>query len=492
MKNIIVLIFVTITVQLNAQTVSDALRYSNLEVGGTARTVGIGGAIGALGADYSVLSTNPAGLAAFRTNEFVFTPSVYNSTTTSTLETGNRNSPNSENIARFHLQNIGIILNYGKGRHSTWPVLNFGIGFNRLASFNQNFRYEGTSQGSIVERFTELANADFFDQFEVIPAEDALAIYTDANGDFTNDFEDLNTSPNYLVDRTQTVNITGSYNEMVLSFGANLKEKLMFGATVGIPFISFDQSKVYTESELEGVDDVAFFDNLSFEDNVNTSGSGVNLKLGVIYRINQMFRLGVAYHTGSRITLTDNFSTQLDYSFTLDNSQPTNLSESSPDGTFEYRLFTPSRAIVSGAVLLKRKGFISADVEYVDYSRARFDLGDNIEDMDFQIDLNNQIGNDLVSAINIRLGGEYAHKKYRFRAGYTINGTPYADDDITNNAYSLGVGLRKRKFYLDAAFKSTKIEEGFTPFLLADPEREQSVTNEARNSQILLTLGFKF
>ncbi len=491
MKNIIVLIFTIITIHLNAQTIGDALRYSNLEVGGTARSVGIGGAIGALGADYSTLSTNPAGIAAFRSSEFVITPAVYNSTTTSTLENGTGNGPLKESTGKFHLQNIGLILKYRKAENSNWPVVNFGVGLNRLASFNQDFKFEGQSQGSIVQRFTELANDNVFDQFEVGLADEVLAIYTDGNDIYTNDFEDLNTSPNYLVDREQTVNITGSYNEIVLSLGANLKEKFMFGATIGIPDISFDQRKVYRESELEGLDDVEFFDNLSFEDNVNTSGRGVNLKLGAIYRINQMFRLGLAYHTGSRLSLTDNFSTSLDYSFT-DNAGSSNLSASSPDGTFGYKIITPNRAILSGAALFKRKGFLSIDVEYVDYSRARFDLGDNIEDVDFQIDLNDRIIDNFIPAINVRLGGEYAYNLLRFRAGYVINGTPYADDDIKNNAYSLGIGLRKRKFYLDAAFKSVKLTESYTPFLLADAERQQTVTNEARNSLVLLTMGFKF
>ena len=86
MKNSILFILITFSLNIHAQTISDALRYSNLEVGSTARTVGVGGGIGALGADYSVLSTNPAGLAAFRTNEFVITPSIYNSKVTSLLK----------------------------------------------------------------------------------------------------------------------------------------------------------------------------------------------------------------------------------------------------------------------------------------------------------------------------------------------------------------------------------------------------------------------
>jgi len=98
MRKILGLIFIAFTIQLQAQTAADALRYSLLEVGGTARTVGVGGGIGALGADYSVLSTNPAGLAAFRTNEFVVTPSVFNSKTSSLLENGSGNSANEKTV----------------------------------------------------------------------------------------------------------------------------------------------------------------------------------------------------------------------------------------------------------------------------------------------------------------------------------------------------------------------------------------------------------
>lgn len=106
MKNIILLIFISFSINIHAQTISDALRYSNLEVGGTARTVGVGGGIGALGADYSVLSTNPAGIAAFRTNEFVITPGVYNSKVTSLLERGTGNEPVEESLAKLDRKSV--------------------------------------------------------------------------------------------------------------------------------------------------------------------------------------------------------------------------------------------------------------------------------------------------------------------------------------------------------------------------------------------------
>lgn len=493
MRNIISFFILILSIQIQAQTVTDALRYSFLETGGTARTVGVGGALGALGADYSVLSSNPAGLATFRTNEFVITPVVFNARTKSLLVTGGSNSENSENTGNFGLNNIGMILN-NRPRRSKWTTFNFGIGYNRLATFNQEFKFQGTSQGSIVDRFTELANDGIFDQFEVDLADQVIAIYTDASDPdfFINDFTDAD--PNYLVQREQVVRTSGSYSELVFSMAGNYDEKLMVGATIGVPLVNFEQEKTYKESELPGVDDVPFFNSLEFQETVNTSGVGINLKLGLIYRINQMFRVGAAVHSPTAFRLDDSFATQLTYDFTDGNGNSNETAES-PAGSFDYKFRNPWRAMVSFAALFHRKGFISADVEYVDYTAANFNLTSNsqsIEDQAYETDLNNQINNELQSSINIRIGGEYAMDKFRFRAGYNISGTPYADSDIINNAYSLGFGYRERNFYVDLAYRNSRVDEDYVPYLLANTEQEQVVSNKVSNSQFIVTAGFKF
>ncbi|HFB99231.1 MAG TPA: hypothetical protein ENJ53_00365 [Phaeodactylibacter sp.] len=501
MRNIISLVFIIFSLQTQAQVVSDALRYSLLEVGGTARSVGVGGAIGALGADYSTLSTNPAGLATFRRGEFVLTPTIYNTKTVSLLERGEGNAPNTESIANFGFNNIGVVLNNRPAR-SSWKTFNLGIGYNRLASFNQEFVLEGKSQGSIVDRFAEVANDGIYDEFEVKLADDVVAIYNDDNGTpnddsddfYTNDFQDAGTSPDYQLNREQFVKTKGSYGEMVIAVAGNYDEKLMVGATLGIPFINYSEEKTYKESELEGVDDVTYFNNLTFRETVETSGTGVNLKIGAIYRINQMFRAGVAIHTPTAFKLDDNFDTELTYDYT-DGNGNSKTTATSPDGNFKYKLKTPWRVMGNVAVLINRKGFISADVEYVDYSVAAFNLTSNSsssDDKDYEVDLNREIGKQYQSALNIRLGGEYALNKLRFRAGYTISGTPYADTDITNNTYSLGFGVREKKFYLDLAYKYAAYTEGYVPYILSDPKLEQFTTNEVSKSQFLMTVGFKF
>ena len=61
------LIFIGIfaTSLINAQDISDAIRYSQNEVQGTARFRALSGAFGALGGDMSAVNINPASSAVF-------------------------------------------------------------------------------------------------------------------------------------------------------------------------------------------------------------------------------------------------------------------------------------------------------------------------------------------------------------------------------------------------------------------------------------------
>ena len=487
MKNIFLIIFLVVGISANAQVATDALRYSVLDVGGTARTVGVGGALGALGADYSVLSTNPAGLANFRTSELVMTPSMHLASTKATLTNGN-NTSNKATNNRFNFNNIGFVF-HTQPRRDKWSTFNWGIGLNRLASYNQELFFEGTSEGSIVQRFTELANDNLFDQFEVDLANEALAIYDD-DGDeiWNNDFE---FKPGFVTKREQLVKTSGAYNEVVISMATNYDEKLMIGATLGLPFISFEEEKFYKE---EDVDDVPFFDNLEFQEFVSTSGIGVNLKVGLIYRLNQMFRFGIAAHSPTRFALTDNFTTQLTYAFTDGAGSQTNTQDS-PRGSFDYGLKTPWRVIGSAAVLINRKGFISTDIELIDYSLSEFNLTKNTTDPveeAYEREVNTDISRLFTQAINFRIGGEYAMDIFRFRAGFNISGTSYAEDNITNKGYSIGAGVRKNSFYLDLAFKNSNRTESYVPYLMADPANEQFVNTEISNNQVFMTLGVKW
>ncbi|MEL6924308.1 MAG: hypothetical protein AAFO94_09690, partial [Bacteroidota bacterium] len=255
----LIALIMTMTATVMAQNVNDALRFSSLQGGGTARTLGVGGAIGALGADFSVVSINPAGLARYRSSEIVFTPSLYLAKAESELEGGGQ-GPITENKTDFNFNNIGLVFG-NRPRGFKWKTSNFALGFNRLANFNQEFYFEGTTQGSYTDRLIELADRLFpqdLDAFEAGPAYDVGAIY---NPDPDNDptFYQSDFIPSDRVTKSQRVMSSGSINEMVFSLAGNYNEKLMVGVTLGIPFFSYSFEKVYEEQD-EG-DAIPFFNN---------------------------------------------------------------------------------------------------------------------------------------------------------------------------------------------------------------------------------------
>ncbi len=497
MKKLILSLFlVTLFSRINiAQNLGDAVRYSVLEVGGTARSVGVGGAIGALGADFTVLSTNPAGAAAFRRSEFTFTPTFERSAVDAQLA-GTDNPVRGDSKSNFNFNNIGIVFS-GRPLSTKWRTAVFGIGVNRLANYNQNIFYEGSSFGSITDRWWELAGttpSDQLDAFEAGLAFDAGALYDyDPQFGYLTDFLDNAELPgSFLVDKSQQINRKGSLNEIVFTYAGNYDEKLLVGATLGIPIIKFEETKTFIETDES--DRVPFFDDLAYTERLKTKGSGINFKVGVIYRMSQMVRFGAAVHTPSSFGLEDSFSTELSYRFE-DANGINRFEEASPDGSFQYRIRTPWRFIGSGGVIVNKKGFLSAEVEYVDYTSARFKFNNTSSQGDIQREgeLNGEIDNQLGSALNIRFGGEYALEALRFRAGYSLTGSPYVNGGSTNGALSLGAGYRGEGFFVDFAFKRLGNQAQYRPYLLSTDfiDLEQVVSFDERRNRFMLTFGFK-
>lgn len=474
---------------VQSQSLSDAIRYSDLEVGGTARTVGISGAIGALGADFSVLSTNPAGLATYRRSEFVFTP-TWELTTVDTRLKGTGNFNRERERTNFNFNSLGLVF-ATRPRNSAWKVSAFGIGFNRMANFHQQVFFEGISAGSITDRWLELANGltpDELDNFEAGLAFDGEAIYNPDPNDNTTYIGDFEKGE--MVEKSQLIRRKGSINEMVFSFAGNYDEKIMIGATLGVPFVSFEETKTYMETD--AADSNPLFNELTFTERLRTTGAGINLKLGLIYRLNQMVRLGFAFHTPTSFALEDAFSTSLDYSYVF-NGTPSQGSANSPDGRFEYKLRTPWRFIGSAGVLFDKKGFLSAEVEWVDYTSAKFNFNNtgNIDDIQYEQELNDQIDTKLNTALNIRLGGEFAYKIFRFRGGYTLTTSPLDDNSDPTGALSVGAGIREKSIYLDFAYRRKTSKGSYTPYS-TDLSPESLVSTETTNGKLMLTVGFKF
>jgi len=491
---------------LSGQTAGDALRYSFFDVQGTARTMGVGGGIGALGGDFSVLSTNPAGLAIYRTSEFVVTPGFIFNNTTSVLE-GDEAEIFKISETKFNLNNVGLIINK-RPNGSKWKTFNFGVGMNRVADFKQTFFYRGKTTGSYADRFLERAYdsngvgfyPDELDDYEAGPAYSTGAIFEDFRNqdstiiEYLNDFEihAINTGEDPLIQKEQSVRRKGGINEMVISVAGNYNERLMLGATIGVPFVNYEENRSYEESD--PANEIFGFVDMTYDERVKTTGVGVNLKLGAIYRINQMVRIGASIHTPTAYTLTDTFATELEYAYD-EGLGVERYRERSPDGAFRYKLSTPWRYSGSLGLIIKKRGFITAELEFVNYSKPSFNFtsdSDNPADREYQDEINGEINNVFTNVVNFKIGAEYAYKKVRIRAGYGMYGSPYTSKSSSNNSFSFGLGYRLRSIYLDLAYKYSQYEEEYAPYYVSTESLQQTVYNTFKVNNILLTVGFKF
>lgn len=476
-----------------SQTVDDVIKYSYLRPGGTGRFLGAGSAMGALGADFGTLSVNPAGLAMYRTNELSVTPGLKFAHTEAALP-GSETSE--EDKSAFGFDNIGLVFNTAP-RASRWKTFNVGIGLNRQRNYNQSVFYQGNANGTIVKGFYEDAKQAFANNqtpddlypFEAGLAWQAGAVYDPNFGDGINEATyDFLGNPDANIKRSHTLNTFGSMNEMVLSFAGNYDEKLMIGVTVGVPFVNYRIEGEYQETDF--MNQVDSFENLTYTEYLKTEGIGVNLKLGVIYKIDQMFRLGAAIHTPTALGLTDNFSNTLAYTYTEFGTTKGGEPLLSPDGTFDYKLRTPWRAIASGAVVFKKYGFISTDVEWVDYGASRYNLTSNApsnEDEITERELNTGIQRKFQQVMNIRVGGELALDQFRLRAGVNLNGKPEEGESGYNTAFTAGAGIRAESFFLDLGYRRYTGEGEVKPY-----EGAPAAATDNASSEIVLTLGFKF
>lgn len=480
--------------ELNAQTINEAFRYSQYMPGSTARLNAMAGSFGAMGGDIGVLTINPAGIAAFRESEFTFTPSLNINQSDTNLRGGadERNSSSG-----FGLDNIGAVF-VNRPIASNWITSNFAIGLNKVANFNEEFIITGDTPGSITDRFVERANGllpNQLDNFEAGLAFDALAIFPADIGstDYFNDFFNETVS----VPKTQTITRSGKLNDLSFGWAGNYKNKFSVGATIGIPLLEFEEVKIYEERSSN--ENFPFRD-LFYTETLTTTAGGLNFSAGVIYKPVKNVRLGASLKSPNWYFLSDDFDTQISYTY-LDNSDtPITTEALSPINNFDYRLSTPWRYTISAGTLFKKdklRGLFNLDVDFLNYSNTSFNLTSNnqstSEDALFETELNELIQSNFTNAVNIKLGGEIGYNNYRFRAGYGIYGSAYESDEIEDTRlFSLGAGVKYNKFYMDVAYQAFSTSKEYRPYFLLDTEQEQVANVENSIQNISLTFGFEF
>jgi len=481
MKKITVFILsICFATLLFAQNENDALRYSMINYGGTARFSALSGAYGAVGADFTSLSQNPAGIGLFRKSEFVITP-VFASNNTTSRYLGNQLT---DNRNTGYLGNIGFVITQDmKGAAGPLQYLQFGFGVNMLAMFSNRMTLTGfNTENSLLNTYVDDVNENNlplseWDDFGAGLAYDVNLIYWDSisptNQRWAADME------NGHIQQTKYVETEGSTNETVISAGANISDKFYLGMTFAFPFIRYRENSRYTEEDKENLN--SYYNSFDRYEYLETRGNGFNFKVGFIFKPVESLRIGGSIHTPTNYyNMTDNYSASMNSYF----RDGENYSKQSPAGFYDYELKTPFRATGSLAFIIGKYGLISADYEYIDYSDS------HLWAYDYSFSNENEaIRTQYTSSNNLRFGAEIKAGIAVFRGGYSLYGSPYAGADPkgARTGFSFGTGIRSNGYYADFSYNHTTTESYYYLYNTAP-----SSLNTVNTNAYSLTIGMRF
>jgi hypothetical protein len=456
----------------------DAMRYSQLTFGGTARFNAMAGSMGALGGDISTLSYNPAGIGIFRKSELTISPSVFFQSTASTY----LGATATDNRLNFNLGNIGLVATFKlKDTASGWRSLNFGFGHNRTNNFYNRISTMGTNKtSSLLDTYTADAYhqaSSSFDQFSTDLAYQTYLINPIPPDSNTYD----HVIKHYGEKQNKSVETAGSMGETFISFGGNYRDRIFVGSTLGIVNLSYSELSTYTETDEK--DTIKGFKSFKLTQNLDSKGIGVNFKLGVIVKATDWLRLGAAIHTPTRISMNDVYQNVM-----VSDLESKSYTQKSPEGTFTYSISTPFRAIASAGFIIEKRGLLNVEYEYVNYKNARLSSTPNVFS-----DVNTFIRQQYTSAGNLRIGGEVRLDPISFRAGYALYGSPFAsglNKAADRSSYTAGIGYRKNAFYMDFAYVLSKhLDYSY----LYDPSLNDNVVqNKYTSSSFILSFGVRF
>ena len=549
MKKIITVIYTLSFVigAVSAQSVYDGVKIADKDLNGTARFVGMGGAMGALGGDITTMGTNPAGIGIYRSNDVMtsFSYSAYG------MESKYEGQKSTIDKNRWSFDNIGVVFATKIGNQTPLRYVNFGFNYKRSKSFYKNMSMSGMM--GVVENPSNPGSPYYVSQTNsmALQATDAERYVWDnsrqhldfdnANGIFSDpdagwlgalgyqggltERDRIDNEPDLYVpflpvEPSSVFNSRekGGIDQYDFNVSFNINDRVYLGLTIGAYDVDYDKYSGYDESYKRG-------EGYSLESYNNISGSGFDVKMGLILRPFEYspFRIGFAVHTPTFYKLT--YSTSAIVTNDYRDAKTDELKRIIVD-TYDYvgdmkrdyRLVTPWKYNVSLGYTVGTSLALGAEYEYEDYSTMKFKYSSNDGggDMEFE---NAEVKNCLKGEHTFRIGAEYkVIPEFAFRLGYNYSSAVFRDEavkyipsnslitdtDFSNKRsqsnYTLGIGYRGKMFYADLAYQLSTYKENFYPFynefeltqgewtMVTPPATK--VTNT--RSQVLLTVGMRF
>ena len=437
------------------------------DLNGTARYVGMGGAMDALGAEISTMGSNPAGIGLFRKNQVSASLSVVSQEDGKTFQNGSK--------THVSFDQIGVVFS---GRTGKTSYLNFGFNFHKNRNFNHVLYAARALNGS--SQSTQTVIKDGVGLFDTQAWSQLDDLY------YGNMLYDKSTEMIYSYEgEAYDFNraVTGYIGEFDFNISGNIKNRLYLGLTVGIQNVNYkNYSEYYETLNSTEVTDVLI------SDNHKITGTGFNIKAGLIFRPveESPFRIGlsVAFSFIDPPT-TENYTTI-----------GGNVDRSSAKEDFRFN--TPWKFGLSLGHTVGNYLALGAVYEYADYGACDMRTIDGTYYDPYYDTYSSSSSTDnnmkrhteetLKGVHTVKLGAEFkVDKNIALRLGYNYVSPMYKEDGVRDQTiYSpgvyyastthyinwkdthritAGVGFSFDKFRLDLAYQYNTRKGDFYPFM---------------------------
>lgn len=429
---------------LCAQNIVDAARFSSSDISGTARYRSMAGAFGALGGDISCMTDNPAGIGIFRgTNQMAITPSL------SFAHTYTKGSSKEDQMrSDFSVGNLGYVASFRTPQCDHLVNFNVGLGFNHSEGMNRKYRMvldnpHSTFGAYLANRANNsLLNISRFDDpgylgtddgwednsfpLTSIMAYDCFAIddafYTDQNGKdiYTGGVESFDQHEGLPAYQRLNVIEQNRNDEYNINMAANWDDLIYAGVTLSISDFNSLTSSEFNE-------DYDYNYNGSYTQYLNdleTKGSGIGIKMGILIRPTDMWRIGVAVHTPTWYRMTDIYMGKM----ITDDTRCTDFS-GGETYEYKYRFSTPWQYQISSAWVLGTRGLFSLEYDMKDYTSMKYKIDDYDWDDHVFDAVNNGMKDYMTLQHTFKAGMELRlTKSFSARLGYAYRTSPFKSE----------------------------------------------------------------
>lgn len=468
-------------VQAQDTYLNDRMTNNSGDLHGTARFVGMGGAMGALGSDMSVISWNPAGIGMMQRNDVALSVGV----------NWNQKPADGYDKATFTLEQFGIVFALPCAESSELRNINFGVNYQLKKNFNNSFMTSGRLNGlSQMDQCCAILNAfGTGDDFGMYPNLSSTAgeFYYEDQYDPSKDYSflDYNENRKYKFANScrgegyEYIQHTwGTLQGFDFNLSGNVRDRLYWGITVGMDNLHYAMDNEYFEQNSNPATQYAGDYTVFGSQTVN--GFGLNAKVGITVRPIEYnpFRFFLAIETPTAYSLKSRSSVQI--------VDQTNGNYTNPiDGIYRYNMSTPAKVRLGLGSTIGSHFAFDVDYEFANYSKARmkqptYDYDDDTQTSLFKgksdADMNCMTADNLKATHTLRAGIEArVDKNLSFRLGYNFVSSAYKDNLSfsqlgespalnatigthflgmgSQQAITLGMGYRWKRFYADLAYK---------------------------------------